>query len=79
MQYLLLIYSSEAQMAKMTKGDMDSLMGAFHNFTQSIIQSGNYKGGNPLQPSWKLSRASDVLPLALITAPGPTVFGAPTQ
>jgi hypothetical protein len=51
MQYLLLIYSSEAQMAKMTKGDMDALMGAFHNFTQSIIQSGNYKGGNPLQPT----------------------------
>jgi hypothetical protein len=51
MQYLLLIYNSEAQMAKMTKGDMDGLRGEFHNFTQSIIQAGNYKGGNPLQPT----------------------------
>jgi hypothetical protein len=51
MQYLLLIYDSEAQMARMTKSDMGALMGDYRNFTQSIIQSGNYKGGNPLQPT----------------------------
>jgi hypothetical protein len=51
MQYLLLIYDSEAEMAKMTKSDMGALMGDYRNFTQSIVQAGNYKGGNPLQPT----------------------------
>ncbi len=43
MQYLLLIYQDE------TKDD-PSLYPAYGAFTQSIKASGNYVGGNPLQP-----------------------------
>ena len=38
-------------MAKMSKPEMGALMGDYRSFTQSIIQAGNYKGGNPLQPT----------------------------
>ncbi len=51
MQYLLLIYENEKTWATMSKEDSGKLFGEYRAFTESIAQSGNYKGGNPLQPT----------------------------
>jgi hypothetical protein len=44
-QYLLLIYNNESASAHTPE-----LMAEYGAFTKSIIDSGHYKGGNPLQP-----------------------------
>jgi hypothetical protein len=49
MEYLLLIYDSEADLAKMSKTDMDALYAAYGAFSQSILQSGNHRAGQQLQ------------------------------
>jgi hypothetical protein len=51
MQYLLLIYRSEAEAAKMDAATERKMMEEYGAFTQSIIQSGNFKAGDGLQPS----------------------------
>lgn len=51
MQYLLLIYRSEAEMAKLNADDRKQMMADYGTFTQSIVQSGHFKGGDGLQPS----------------------------
>ena len=51
MQYLLLIYANEKDWAAMPKTEGEKMMGEYRSFTQSIAQSGHYKGGNPLQPT----------------------------
>ena len=51
MQYLLLIYDNEKSWQTMSKEEGDKIMKEYGTFTQSIAQSGNYKGGNPLQPT----------------------------
>jgi hypothetical protein len=48
MKYLLLIYANEAQTAA---HDRTSLMAEYQNFTQSIVQGGQFKGGDGLQPT----------------------------
>ena len=48
MQYLLLIYENEANSAKI---DRSKMMEEYGKFTQSIIQSGNFKAGDRLQPT----------------------------
>jgi hypothetical protein len=50
MEYLLLIYDSEADFAKMSKTDMDAMYADYGKFTQSIQQSGNHRAGQQLQP-----------------------------
>lgn len=50
MEYLLLIYDSEAETAKMSQADMESMYADFGKFTQSIQQSGNHRAGQQLQP-----------------------------
>jgi hypothetical protein len=50
MEYLLLIYDSEANFAKMSKTDMDAMYADYGAFTQGIQQSGNHRGGQQLQP-----------------------------
>src|SRR5271154_7106657 len=50
MEYLLLIYDSEAGLAKMSKTDMDAMYADYGAFTQSIQQSGNHRAGQQLQP-----------------------------
>jgi hypothetical protein len=50
MQYLLLIYGSEADAAKMTQAEGAIVMKEYGAFTQAIMGSGHYKGGNALQP-----------------------------
>jgi hypothetical protein len=49
MQYLLLIYRNEAEQAKMNASELQKLMAEYRAFTQSIIQSGNFKAGDALQ------------------------------
>jgi hypothetical protein len=49
MQYLLLIYANEAEAAGLSEADMATMMREYGAFTQSIIQSGNFKAGDALQ------------------------------
>ncbi len=51
MQYLLLIYANEAEAAKMGDTGRKEMMSEYQTFTQSIIKSGNFKGGDALQAS----------------------------
>ena len=46
MQYLLLIYANEAEAAKMGDAGRKEMMSEYQTFTQSIIKSGNFKGGD---------------------------------
>jgi hypothetical protein len=51
MQYLLLIYRNEAEQAKMDAAAGQQMRTDYGTFTQSIIQSGNFKAGDALQPT----------------------------
>ena len=51
MQYLLLIYRNEAELGKMTPEDRQKMSAEYGVYTQSIIQSGNFKAGDGLQPT----------------------------
>ena len=51
MQYLLMIYRSEAELFKMNDADRQKMSAEYGTFTQSIIQSGHFKAGDGLQPS----------------------------
>jgi hypothetical protein len=48
MQYLLLIYGSEAQWDTKTEADRSTILNEYGEFTKSIAQSGHYRGGNEL-------------------------------
>ncbi|THD65517.1 MAG: YciI family protein [Bradyrhizobium sp.] len=50
MQYLLMIYQNEAEYAKMDPAKGQKMFEEYGVFTQSIIQSGNFKAGDRLQP-----------------------------
>ncbi|HEY4305816.1 MAG TPA: YciI family protein [Gemmatimonadaceae bacterium] len=51
MQYLLLIYENEKRWETTPPAENEKLFGEYRAYTQSIAQSGHYKGGNPLQPT----------------------------
>jgi hypothetical protein len=51
MQYLLLIYRNEADLAKMDAAAGQKMMQDYGAFTQSIVQSGHFKAGDGLQPT----------------------------
>ena len=51
MQYLLLIYRSEAELGKMDGAARQQMMTDYGAFTQSIVQSGHFKAGDGLQPT----------------------------
>jgi hypothetical protein len=51
MQYLLLIYQNEAESGKMDAAARQKLSGEYGVYTQSIVQSGNFKAGDGLQPT----------------------------
>jgi len=57
MQYLLLIYNNESQWQSLPEAEGAKMLQEFGEFTQSIIGSGNYKGGNRLHP---VSKATTV-------------------
>jgi hypothetical protein len=48
MQYLLLIYENEANRVNIDRAKISEEYG---KFTKSIIESGNFKGGDALQPT----------------------------
>jgi hypothetical protein len=50
MQYLLLIYSNEAEYDARPQAEVAATMNDYGTFTQGIVQSGNYKGGERLRP-----------------------------
>ena len=51
MQYLLMIYQSEAEYGKIDAATGKKMMEEYGAFTQSIVQSGNFKAGDALQPT----------------------------
>ena len=50
MQYLLMIYQNEAEYGKIDPATAKKMLEEYGAFTQSIIQSGNFKAGDRLQP-----------------------------
>jgi len=48
MQYLLLIYENESNRGNV---DRPKMMEEYGKFTKSIVESGNFKGGDGLQPT----------------------------
>jgi hypothetical protein len=53
MQYLLLIYDAESKWDAMKPEERGKMHAEFGAFTQGIIASGNFKGGNQLHPTSK--------------------------
>jgi hypothetical protein len=51
MQYILLIYASEAMQAKRSEAENNAVFGGYMDFTQSIKGSGHYVAGEPLEAS----------------------------
>lgn len=51
MQYLLMIYQNEADYAKYPDALNGKMLAEYGAFTQSIVQSGNFKAGDRLQPT----------------------------
>ncbi|MBK9065095.1 MAG: YciI family protein [Acidobacteria bacterium] len=51
MEYLLLIYENEKSWEAMPKAEQGAMFGEYMSFTEDIKKKGNYKGGNPLQPT----------------------------
>jgi hypothetical protein len=50
MKYLCLIYDEEKKMATMSQSESDAFMGEYFAFTEGIRKSGQYVGGEALQP-----------------------------
>jgi len=65
MQYLLLIYGKETELANMTQAELGSMHGEYGKFTGEIIASGHFKGGNELHSTAKATtvRVRDGKPL----------------
>jgi hypothetical protein len=51
MQYLLMIYQNEVDYGKIDAATSKKSLEDYGAFTQSIIQSGNFKAGDRLQPT----------------------------
>ena len=51
MRYLCLIYENEKAWQQMSEADMQKGIAEYNAFTQSIKKSGNYVGGEALQPT----------------------------
>jgi hypothetical protein len=51
MQYLLMIYRNEAEFSNIDPATAKKMTDEYAAFTQSIIQSGNFKAGDRLQPA----------------------------
>ncbi len=51
MQYLLMIYTNEVEYAKRDAATTDKTTAEYAAFTQSIIQSGNFKAADRLRPT----------------------------
>jgi hypothetical protein len=51
MQYLLLIYQNEAEYGSADESARNAMHQEYGTFTQSIVKSGAFKGGDALQPT----------------------------
>ena len=51
MEYLCLIYTDEKQWANLSNAEREAVYKEYFAFTESIQQSGHFKGGNPLEKS----------------------------
>jgi len=51
MQYLLLIYSNEKEMAALKPAEITSMTAEYTEFTKGIIQAGQFKAGDRLKPT----------------------------
>src|SRR5271155_4089982 len=51
MKYLLMIYEDEKAWGRYTEAERLALVGEYGKLTEDIKKSGNYLGGNPLQPT----------------------------
>jgi len=51
MQYLLMIYTNEAEYAKRDAATNQKMVEEYGAFTQGIVQSGHFKGADRLQPT----------------------------
>ncbi|MGH7531547.1 MAG: YciI family protein [Gemmatimonadales bacterium] len=51
MRYLCLIYEDQKQANDIPQAEMEKLIGEYNAYTESIKQSGNYLGGDALQPT----------------------------
>jgi hypothetical protein len=51
MQYLLMLYSEEAQWAKMTPAEQQQGAAAYGAYTEALKKAGVFTGANRLQPS----------------------------
>jgi hypothetical protein len=51
MQYLLLIYTNEAEMAAKSPATLQSMTAEYMDFTKGIIQGGQFKAGDRLKPT----------------------------
>jgi hypothetical protein len=51
MQYLLLIYSNEKEMAALNPAERTSMTEEYTEFTKGIIQAGQFKAGDRLKPT----------------------------
>ena len=51
MQYLLMVYRNDAEFSKMDATARQKVTAEYGAFTQSIIQGGNFKAGDRLQPT----------------------------
>ena len=50
MQYLLLIYSNEKEFAALSETAAKAMSAEYGVYTESIVKSGHFKGGERLQP-----------------------------
>ncbi|HBQ16970.1 MAG TPA: hypothetical protein DEF51_39500 [Myxococcales bacterium] len=50
MQYLLLIYEDEKVAKDMTPEEMQAVIAEYGTFTEGIVKSGHFKGGEALEP-----------------------------
>ena len=51
MQYLLMIYANETEYAKMDATTGQKMLEEYGAFTQGIVQAGQFKAGDRLQPT----------------------------
>lgn len=57
MQYMLLIYDNESQLQTMSEAAIGKMYQEYGEFTNEIVQSGNFKAGSELHP---VSKATTV-------------------
>jgi hypothetical protein len=51
MKYLLLIYENEAAFASLSEGEQGKIFGEYMDYSKRIKKSGNYVGGEALEPT----------------------------